>query len=136
MNSPSEPGTGDSVRSGSTSGADVVLHAERLSVSSDRFAVERVRFSKRVVTTTRTVEIPVRIEQLVVHHEPFPERTPVDARVAPDPADLVIVLHEEVPEVTLRVQPVERVTVQVRSVTGEETVTAELRSEIADVDRR
>lgn len=55
---------------------DVVLHAERLLISRARYATERVRFSKRIVTTTRTIEIPVRIEQLVISHEPFPRLPP------------------------------------------------------------
>lgn len=116
--------------------ADVVVHAERLLVSRERVAVERVRFTKRIVTTTRTIEVPVRIEQLVVSHEPVLEDqapgNPSNGNGA-DPGELVIVLHEEVPEVTVRVQPVERVTIAVRTVTREETITAELRRETVDL---
>jgi uncharacterized protein (TIGR02271 family) len=116
-------------------GAEVVAHAERLLISSQRVAVERVRFSKRIVTTTRTIEVPVRVEELVVHHEPFQEGVPVeDTGTISGGEDLVIVLHEEVPEVTLRVQPVERVSVRVRDVADEEIVSTELRRETISVD--
>lgn len=153
MSLPSEDDdSGDTVETGST--ADVVVHAERLLLSRERVAVERVRFTKRIVTTTRTVVVPVRVEQLVVSHEPFPEGTVVDEGAALDtsgpgasatatggsnPGDvdtdgLVILLHEEVPEFTVRVQPVERVTIGVRAVAEEDVVTAVLRSETVEVD--
>ena len=145
---------------------DVVLHAERLLISRARYATERVRFSKRIVTTTRTFEVPVRIEQLVISHEPFPPATSVDtlsATSAATPAatstntvvsdltlaapvhlpgdgesesDLIIVLHEEVPEFTLRVASVERVTIGVRTVVAEQTITATLGSETISVDQQ
>lgn len=137
---------------------DVVLHAERLLISRARYATERVRFSKRIVTTTRTIEIPVRIEQLVISHEPFPPATSADTLAATStnttvsdltaavPAhfpgdgegesDLIIVLHEEVPEFTLRVAPVERVTIGVRTVVAEQIITATLGSETISVDQQ
>lgn len=141
---------------------DVVLHAERLLISRARYATERVRFSKRIVTTTRTIEIPVRIEQLVISHEPFPPATSADTLAATSAAtstnttvsdltaavpahfpgdgegesDLIIVLHEEVPEFTLRVAPVERVTIGVRTVVAEQIITATLGSETISVDQQ
>jgi len=118
---------------GAEVGAEVVLHQERLSITTRRVPVERVRFTKRIVTTTRTIEVPVRVEQLVVTHEPLSDEFPVtDGEVSPE---LVIVLHEEVPEVTLRVVPVERVSVAVRTVTRDEVVVAELATEVVDVTR-
>ncbi|MGI4895325.1 MAG: YsnF/AvaK domain-containing protein [Janthinobacterium lividum] len=123
--------TGDASRA--DPGVEVVLHAEQLRVARERVGVERVRFAKRIVTTTRTIEVPVRVEQLVVSHEAL-----TDGTVSGSPAhlanDVVIVLHEEIPEVTLRVVPVERVLVQVRSVVGEQSITADLRSETADLE--
>jgi uncharacterized protein (TIGR02271 family) len=114
-------------------GAEVVLHQERLGITTRRLPVEKVRFTKRIVTTTRTIEVPVRVEQLVVTHEPLSDEFPVtDGEVFPE---LVMVLHEEVPEVTLRVVPVERVSVAVRTVTRDEVVVAELATEVVDVTR-
>jgi len=117
--------------------ADVVLHEERLLTSTERVAVERVRISKRIVTTTRTIEVAVRAEQLVVTHEPLStqESGPLvdDAATTAAGREVVLVLHEEVPDVTLRVVPVERVVVGKRSVPGEQTVSVELAAETAEV---
>lgn len=125
-----------SVGNRSTAGGEVseiLLHAERLGITTSRVATERVRFTKRIVTTTRTIEVPVRVEQLVVTHEALPAdfATP---EVGGFP-ELVIVLHEEVPEVTLRVVPVERITVDVVTAVRDEVVTAELAAEVLDVSR-
>ncbi|RYZ75113.1 MAG: DUF2382 domain-containing protein [Proteobacteria bacterium] len=45
-------------------------------------------------------------------------------------------LHEEVPEFTLRVAPVERVTIGVRTVVAEQIITATLGSETISVDQQ
>ncbi|MCI2240393.1 YsnF/AvaK domain-containing protein [Paenibacillus sp. TRM 82003] len=100
---------------------------------------ERVRISKRIVSEVRTVEVPVRVERLVVEHEPLDEAGA--GPVGEDPAGLApaepleIVLHEEVPVVSLRVQPVEVVRVGVRTVQGEEVVEVDLRSEQVVVEQ-
>lgn len=114
---------------------EVVLRGERLRTGTERVPVERVRFSKRIVTTTRTVEVPVRVEQLVVSHEPIGDGDLPAGEPGPPPGDeeLVIVLHEEVPRVTLDVVPVEEVRVRVRTVAGEQVVTTAVRREVADV---
>lgn len=113
--------------------ADVVLNREQLRISTQRVDVERVRFSKRIVTTTRTLEVPVRVEQLVITHEPLPGHRRGTPRDVAGDRDLVITLHEEVPEVTLRVVAVERVRVGKRDVTGEQTLTVELAAEAAEI---
>lgn len=114
-------------------GAEVVLHEERLIVSTQRVAVERVRISKRIVTEVRTVEVPVRVEQLVVSREPVGAGEPIALEPGDRAGDLVLVLHEEVPEVTLRVVAVERVVVTTQVVAGEQTVSAVLATEVADI---
>ncbi|WP_328291468.1 YsnF/AvaK domain-containing protein [Kineococcus sp. NBC_00420] len=131
-----------------TSDVEVVLHAQRLLISRQRVATERVRFVKQIVTSTRTIEVPVRIEQLVISHEPLTGaaddglrdetgngRAGTELSVAgADASGLVIVLHEEVPEVTMRVVAKERVSVGVRTVNGEQVVSASLGTEVVDVD--
>ncbi len=133
---------------------EVLLHQEQLRVSTQRVGVERMRISKRIVTTTRTIEVPVRLEQLVITREPFGDQDAVttagsdamsdamsdallDAGLDAGPVggggDLVIVLHEEVPEFTMRVVAVERVAISKRTVTGEQTITVDLSAEAADV---
>lgn len=116
-----------------TGGPVVELHAERLTTATERVAVERVRFTKRIVRTTRTIEVPVRVEQLVIDHEPLDPADPVGTAASTGEDEFVIVLHEEVPEVSLRVVATERIVVGVRTVAEEETVSATLRSEVVDV---
>ena len=129
---------------------EVLLHQEQLRVSTQRVGVERMRISKRIVTTTRTIEVPVRLEQLVITREPFGDQDAVttagsdamsdamsdavlDAGPVGGGGDLVIVLQEEVPEFTMRVVAVERVAISKRTVTGEQTITVDLSAEAADV---
>ena len=112
----------------STDRPEVVLHEEDLQVTLRSVPVERVRVRRKVVTYTRTVEVTVRREELEI------ERLPLDAD--PDAttgssagASLQVLLREEVPVVTTRLQPYEQVTVTVGQVAGEEAVTAPLRHE-------
>lgn len=117
--------------------AEVVLHEQRLQVMQERVAVERVRISKRIVTETRTIEVPVRVEQLVIAHEPLTSQEAGNhlggGQAGEVPGELVLVLHEEVPEVSLRVLPVERVVVRKQTVAATQTVSAELSREVADI---
>jgi len=87
-----------------------VSRAQNLSWVTERVLTERVRIRARIVTTTRLLQVPFRVEQLVVD------------------------LHEEVSEDTLRVQPKERVRVHVHTVAGERIVRAEVGHEVLDVD--
>ncbi len=114
--------------------AEVVLSEERLQVGVVRIPRERVRISKRITTEMRTLQVPVRVEQLVVRHEPVTGEGRTGAGGAAEPPEeLVLVLHEEVPEVSLRVRPTERVRVRVRQVTGHQVVSAVLRHEEVDL---
>ena len=110
----------------------MVLSAETLTVSTVRVPRERVRISKRVVTSTRTLEVQVRSEELVITREPVGDLDEVTAPAGD--GELVVVLREEVPEVSLRVEPVELVRIGVTRVQGQDVVHAELRTEVADVD--
>jgi uncharacterized protein (TIGR02271 family) len=109
----------------------VVLSAERLSVGVERVPAGRVRISKRIVEELRTVQVPLRREELVVTQEPLS----ADGRLpAGGPAeDLVLVLHEEVPVVSVGTRAYERVVVSVETVRTEETLRTELRTEHASV---
>lgn len=116
----------------SESHVTVIRSEERLDVSTVRTATERVRIRKVVVTEERTVTVQVRREELVVEREPLDG--PLEGDGAP-PEPLVIVLHAEVPVVSTRVVPVERVSVVVDRITAMRTVTEELRHERVDVHR-
>ena len=125
---------------------EVIRSEERLRVESARRPYQRVVVRRRVVTETvvQQVEVQVRREVLEV------ERTPVEDAagslevlpgeellrdpLSPDAPVLEIVLHEERPVVGVQVVPVERVRIITERVRGEQTVSADLRSERVDVD--
>jgi hypothetical protein len=105
---------------GAAADAEVVLHEERVHVDVVREAVRAV-VRRRIVTEVRTVEVTVRREVLEIEH--LPAEGPA-LPVAREPRQAVsLVLSEEVPVVTLQVQPYERVTLDVHTVAAEERVT-------------
>ena len=115
---------------GSASNAEVVLHEERVHVDVVREAVRAV-VRRRIVTEVRTVEVTVRREVLEVEH--LPADGPA-LPVAQEPRQaLSLVLSEEVPVVTLQVQPYERVTLDVHTVAAEERVTTTSGQERAEL---
>jgi len=122
-----------------TADAPIVVRAEeRLRTTTQRVAVERVRIAKRVVTETRTFTVKVRREELVV--ERLPAGADPDQPADGDRADLdqatplfELILHEEVPEVTIRVVPVERVRVTKTAHRTSSTEQATVRREVIDV---
>lgn len=138
-----DPGSvaGSSVEEGPGSagrvGVEVVRHEERLRVGLERVPSERVRLVRRIVTETRLVEVRVRREVLEIERstaadvlaragEPGPYGfTDADAARGP----VVIVLHEEVPMITVEVRAAERVRVDVRGVVVRVPVTAKLSAE-------
>lgn len=105
---------------GAAAEAEVVLHQERVHVDVVREAVRAV-VRRRIVTEVRTVEVTVRREVLEVEHLPA-EGPALPVSQEPRQA-LSLVLSEEVPVVTLQVQPYERVTLDVHSVAAQERVT-------------
>lgn len=105
---------------GSAANAEVVLHEERVHVDVVRESVRAV-VRRRIVTEVRTVEVTVRREVLEVEHLPA-EGSALPVAQEPRTA-LSLVLSEEVPVVSLQVQPYERVTLDVHPVTAEERVT-------------
>jgi uncharacterized protein (TIGR02271 family) len=111
--------------------AEVVLSAERLSVGVERVPAGRVRISKRIVEEVRTVQVPLRREELVVTQEPLAADGPLPAGGPAE--DIVLVLREEVPVVSVDTQVYERVVVSVETVRTEETLRTELRTEHASV---
>lgn len=124
--------------------ATTTLSQERLTVSTEWFVSGGVRLRRRVVTETRTMNVKVRREELVVEEHDAavngtsrPERAArPDAATAPavvaptgPPAPRIIVLREEVPKLTVRVQPYEQVTAHVVLLATTSTVTEQLRHE-------
>jgi hypothetical protein len=115
---------------GPAADAEVVLHRERVHVDVAREAVRAV-VRRRIVTEVRTVEVTVRREVLEVEHLPAEAST---LPVAQEPRQaLSLVLSEEVPVVTLQVQPYERVTLDVHPVAAQERVTTTSGEERAEL---
>ncbi len=111
----------------------VTLFAERVDASTRWVATEAVTVARRVVTTTRTVEVTVRREELVVETS---RRSPEAASAAdlhPEHEPLVILLREEVPEITMRVVPYEQVSVHVERVhTEDQRIDTQLRHDAVE----
>ncbi len=111
----------------------IVLSEEQARVGTRRVAAERVILRRRVVTETRTVEVTLRREELEVEH------VALDAGQAVEDAPrepLVIVLREEVPDVSVRVRPYEQVRVSVETVTEHQVVQTDVRRERLEVDTK
>ncbi len=117
------------------SAVETVRAEERARITTGWVAAERVRFERRIVTETRQVELTVRREELVVHRSALPDAVPEQPPAeATSQQPLVIVLREEVPVVQLAVQPYERVTAVVELVSGQQTLSAELRKEHVQIE--
>ena len=118
-------------------GVEVIRSEEQLRVGTTWQAVERVRIARRIVTEVRQIEVAVRREELVVQRDSMADpRDGFDAE-GPDPQtreDIVMVLSEEVPLITMGTRPYERVRVRVQQVTEQREVTEPVRREEVVVD--
>ena len=108
--------------------ASVSLSAEQLVAATEWVESGHVRLRRRIVSETRTIEVVVRREELVVDVRDAAfaqvgesylgtalDGPPVAAPERPGPP-LVMVLREEVPEVVLRPQVYQRVSAEVVTV--------------------
>lgn len=117
----------------------VTLMEERLVVGTRVRVSGTTRIATRVVTEERTITVTVRREELVIEHEPATERgaglTRDDgARESLEAHPLAgtpreIVLHEEVPVVTMQTRPVETARIGVETVTVQQQVSDNVRRE-------
>ncbi len=112
---------------------EVVRSEERAVVSTARRAVERVRLERTVVEEERTLTVTVRREQVRVVREPVEGGTVGDAAAAAEATPWVTV-HEERPEVSMRVVPLERVRLVVDRVVAQESREVELRHEEVELE--
>ena len=128
---------------------DVVLSGEQLRLGTEWAESGRVRLRRRVVAHTRTIEVVVRREELIIETQdaaPGAEGAvgetyrgiAMDGPAVPGPSPrstlpLVLALREEVPEIVLRTQVYERVTVDVVTATEVAIWHDDLRHEEADV---
>lgn len=119
----------------------MVLSAERAAVGIEWVLSGGVRIRKQIVTATRTVEVTVRREELVVEFRDIVAASPdgmtwagtsYDGPPSPPPVaqhPLVLVLHEEVPDIQLHTRAYERVTTQRVLVTEQVALDTTLRRE-------
>ena len=123
--------------------------AERLDIDTQWFVAGRMRLRRVVSTETRTVQVEVRREELVVDTDDIPSAgdtmTGIDtagetiagdavAGDAEPAAPYVLYLREEVPEITTVVQPYEKVTVTTSVGTSAQRISETLGHEEITVD--
>lgn len=127
---------------GDDTGVELVRREERLLVSTEVHATERVRLERFIVTEQRTVTVDVRHEEVRLTREPLDSGGPLPSTRQPssDRAPVVVVLREEQVVVSTTVVPVERVTLTVHTVTEDHLVDAvlgheEVRAELDSVAR-
>ncbi|PZE94133.1 hypothetical protein DEI95_05740 [Curtobacterium sp. MCBD17_008] len=114
---------------------EVVRSEERLAVTTERHATERVRLERYIVTEQRTVTVDVSREEIRLTREPITGGTRLPAGAGDTVREpIVVVLHEEQLVVTKTVVPVERVTLTTHTVTQDVVVDETLRHEVVDVD--
>jgi uncharacterized protein (TIGR02271 family) len=104
---------------------------ERMHVGTATEETGRVRLRKYVVTETVQQSVPVSHEEVRVEREPITEANRDAAMGGPEisEAEHEVTLHEERPVVAKETVPVERVRLSKEQVTGEETVSGEVRKE-------
>lgn len=122
----------------------ITLSREIVKLGTEWAESGRVRFRRRIITETRQVEVTTRREELVIEDVDVTDRngalvgTAKDGRVTDEPrpaaAPLVIVLQEEVPELSLRLRPYEQVTVTTTIGSRTGRVNSQVHREEVDVD--
>jgi uncharacterized protein (TIGR02271 family) len=112
----------------------VLVRNEELEVGTQVRTSGQARLRKRTTTETRTVEVPVTREEIVLEREPV-DPDSAEARAADAGADEVVVdTQEEVPVVTKKVSA-EKVSLDTATVQDTETVSETVRHDDVDVDR-
>jgi uncharacterized protein (TIGR02271 family) len=116
-----------------SAGADDAMtrSEERMHVGTATEETGRARLRKYVVTETVQQSVPVSHEEIRVEREPIAEANRDAAMGGPEisEAEHEVTLHEERPVVAKETVPVERVRLSKEQVTGEETVSGEVRKE-------
>ena len=109
---------------------------EQLRVGVQQREAGTARLRKYITTHTETQTVPVSHEEVVVEREPITDanRSAAMSGGALTEEEHEITLHEETPVVTKETVPVERVRLDKRTVTGQETVSAEVREEQIETD--
>jgi uncharacterized protein (TIGR02271 family) len=122
--------------SGPTTDEAMTRSEERMRVGKATEETGRVRPRKYVVTETVTHQVPVSHEEVRVEREPITGANVGQAMAGPEISEEEheVTLHAERPVVEKETVPVERVRLAKEQVTGEETVTGEVRKEQIETD--
>ncbi|WP_425402610.1 PRC and DUF2382 domain-containing protein [Geodermatophilus telluris] len=122
--------------SGPTTDNAMTRSEEHLEVGTRREEVGRARLRKYVVTENVTETVPVSREEVRVEREPITESNMPNAMDGPtiSEEEHEVTLHAERPVVSKEATPVERVRLDTETVTGQETVSGDVRKEQIEVD--
>ena len=130
------PGTEGYDTSGPTTDEAMTRSEERMHVGTATEETGRARLRKYVVTETVTQSVPVSHEEVRLEREPITEANLGQAMDGPEISEEEheVTLHAERPVVAKEAVPVERVRLAKEQVTGEETVSGEVRKEQIETD--
>jgi uncharacterized protein (TIGR02271 family) len=122
--------------SGPTTDDAMTRSEEQLRVGTQRVEAGRARLRKYVVTENVTTTVPVSHEEVRIEREPITDGNVGDALDGPaiSEEEHEVVLHAERPVVQKEAVPVERVRLDVDTVTEQETVSDSVRKEQIDTD--
>jgi uncharacterized protein (TIGR02271 family) len=125
------PGAQGYDTSGPTTDEAMTRSEERMHVGIATEETGRARLRKYVVTETVTQSVPVSHEEVRLEREPITEANLGQAMDGPEISEEEheVTLHAERPVVATEAVPVERVRLAKEQVTGEETVSGEVRKE-------
>jgi uncharacterized protein (TIGR02271 family) len=117
--------------SGPTTDDAMTRSEEQVNIGTRSQEVGRARLRKYVVTEQVTQTVPLSHEEVRVEREPIIDANRSSATDGPaiSEEEHEVVLHAETPVVEKEVVPVERVRLSKETVTGEETVSGEVRKE-------
>jgi len=122
--------------SGPTTDDAMTRSEEQLRVGTQTVEAGRARLRKFVVTENVTTTVPVSHEEVRIEREPITDANRGNALDGPaiSEEEHEVVLHAERPVVAKEAVPVERVRLDVDTVTEQETVTDTVRKEQIEVD--
>jgi uncharacterized protein (TIGR02271 family) len=130
------PGAQGHDTSGPTTDEAMTRSEERMRVGTATEETGRARLRKYVVTETVTQQVPVSHEEVRLEREPITESNLGQAMDGPEISEEEheVTLHAERPVVETEAVPVERVRLAKEQVTGEETVSGQVRKEHIETD--
>ena len=130
------PGAVGHDTSGPTTDDAMTRSEEELRVGTAERESGRARLRKYVVTEQVETTVPVSREEVRIEREPITDANVDQATEGPEISEEEheVVLHEEEPVVEKRTVPKERVRLDKETVTGEETVSDEVRKEQIEAD--